>query len=92
MSAQATNGSATLNWTPPTQNTDGSTLSNLTGYRVVYGRSSGSLDQIVQISNASVSTYTINGLSSGTWYFAVKAYNGAGVESDVSNVGSKAIP
>jgi hypothetical protein len=46
----------------------------------------------VQITNASVSTYTINGLSSGTWYFAVKAYNGAGVESDVSNVGSKAIP
>jgi hypothetical protein len=90
--AQATNGSATLNWTPPTTNTDGTNLSNLTGYRVVYGRSSGSLDQIVQITNASVSTYTINGLSSGTWYFAVKAYNGAGVESDVSNVGSKAIP
>lgn len=90
--AQATNGSATLSWTPPTQNTDGSTLSNLTGYRVVYGRSSTSLDQLVQITNASVSTYTVSGLSSGTWYFAVKAYNSAGMESAVSNVGSKTIP
>ena len=90
--SQSTNGSASLTWTPPTQNTDGSALSNLAGYRVVYGRSSGSLDQIVQISNASVSTYTVTGLSSGTWYFAVKAYNAAGAESNVSNVGSKNIP
>jgi hypothetical protein len=90
--AQATNGSATLSWTPPTQNTDGSTLTNLTGYRVVYGRSSTSLDQIVQIANAGASAYTVTGLSSGTWYFAVKAYNSAGAESNVSNVGTKAIP
>jgi hypothetical protein len=90
--AQATNGSATLAWTPPTQNTDGSSLTNLSGYRVVYGRSSTSLDQIVQITNAGASAYTITGLSSGTWYFAVKAYNTAGAESNVSNVGSKTIP
>lgn len=90
--SQSANGSATLTWTPPTQNTDGSTLSNLSGYRVVYGRTSSNLDQLVQISNASVSTYTVNGLSSGTWYFAVKAYNSAGGESNVSNVGSKSIP
>jgi hypothetical protein len=90
--AQATTGSATLSWTPPTQNTDGSTLTNLTGYRVVYGRSSTTLDQLVQITNAGASAYTITGLSSGTWYFAVKAYNAAGTESNVSNVGSKTIP
>jgi hypothetical protein len=90
--AQSSNGSATLAWTPPTRNTDGTTLSNLTGYRVVYGRSSGNLDQLVQITNAGVSTYTITGLSSGTWYFAVKAYNSAGAESEVSNVGTKNIP
>jgi hypothetical protein len=90
--SQPTNGSATLSWTPPTTNTDGSTLSNLSGYRVVYGRTNSNLDQLVQISNASVSTYTITGLSSGTWYFAVKAYTSAGGESNVSNVGSKSIP
>jgi hypothetical protein len=89
---QATTGSAALSWTPPTQNTDGTSLTNLSGYRVVYGRSSTSLDQIVQISNAGASAYTVTGLSSGTWYFAVKAFNSAGVESNVSNVGWKTIP
>lgn len=90
--SQATNGSAALSWTPPTQNTDGTTLTNLIGYRVVYGRSSTALDQIVQIANAGASAYTLTGLSSGTWYFAVKAYNSSGAESNVSNVGSKTIP
>jgi hypothetical protein len=90
--SQATNGSATLGWTPPTQNSDGSTLTNLSGYRVVYGRTSTNLDQLVQIANPGLSTYTITGLSSGTWYFAVKAYNSSGMESNLSNVGSKTIP
>ncbi|MFC4310033.1 putative Ig domain-containing protein [Steroidobacter flavus] len=89
---QATNGSATLSWTPPTTNTDGSSLTNLAGYRVVYGRSASSLDQTVQIANAGLSTYTVTGLTSGVWYFAVKAYNASGGESDVSNGGSKTIP
>lgn len=89
---QASNGSATLSWTPPTQNTDGSSLTNLAGYRVVYGRSASSLDQTLQIASAGVSTYTITGLTSGTWYFAVKSYTANGAESAVSNGGSKTIP
>ncbi|HEY5761360.1 MAG TPA: putative Ig domain-containing protein [Steroidobacter sp.] len=89
---QASNGSATLSWTPPTQNTDGTSLTNLAGYRVVYGRSASSLDQTLQIANAGMSTYTITGLTSGTWYFAVKAYTSGGGESAVSNGGSKTIP
>lgn len=89
---QASTGSATLSWTPPTQNTDGTSLTNLAGYRVVYGRSSSSLDQTIQIASAGLSTYTVTGLTSGTWYFAVKAYTSAGAESNVSNVGSKTIP
>ena len=89
---QASNGSATLSWTPPTTNTDGTSLTNLAGYRVVYGRSASSLDQTLQIANAGVSTYTITGLTSGTWHFAVKAYTASGGESAVSNGGSKTIP
>lgn len=85
-------GSATLSWTPPTTNTDGSALNDLAGYRVVYGRSSTTLDQLVQISSASARTYTVTGLSTGTWYFALKSYNTAGVESDMSNIGTKVIP
>ncbi|WP_129641666.1 putative Ig domain-containing protein [Peristeroidobacter agariperforans] len=89
---QASNGSATLSWTPPTQNTDGTSLTNLAGYRIVYGRTATSLDQTVQVATAGTSRYTVTGLSSGTWYFRVKAYNSSGAESDVSNAGQKTIP
>ena len=81
-SAQPTNGSATLSWTPPTQNTDGSTLTNLAGFRIhvrhVGERRS---TQTVEIANPGVATYVVTGLNSGTWYFAVKAYNSGGAES-----------
>jgi Putative Ig domain len=90
--AQATNGSATLSWTPPTQNTDGSSLTDLAGFRVVYGTSASTLSQIVEIANPGVATYLVSGLTSGTWYFAVKAYSSTGAESDASNVASKSIP
>jgi hypothetical protein len=85
-------GSATLSWSAPTQNTDGSAIVNLSGYRIYYGTNAASLGTMVQVSNAGVSTYVVDNLQSGTWYFAVSAYNSAGTESDRSNVGSKAIP
>jgi hypothetical protein len=84
-------GSATLSWTPPTRNTDGTTLSNLAGYKIYYGTSSSSLSKTVQISNPGVSSYVIDNLSPATYYFAVKAYNTAGVESQLSNTASKTI-
>lgn len=88
---QVSTGSATLSWTPPTQNTDGSQLTNLGGYRIYYGTNANSLTQTVEISNASVSTYVLSNLSPATWYFAVKSRTAAGVESDLSNVASKTI-
>jgi hypothetical protein len=89
---QATTGSATLSWQPPTQNEDGTALTNLAGFRVNYGTSSSSLTQQVNLTNPGLSSYVISGLGSGTWYFAVKAYTTSGVESDLSNVASKTIP
>ena len=38
---RSANGTATVSWTPPTTNTDGSALTNLAGYRVAYGRDIG---------------------------------------------------
>jgi hypothetical protein len=86
------NGNATLSWTPPTQNTDGTTLSNLAGFRIQYGSSATALTQTVQIANPGVATYLLTGLSSGTWYFSVRAYSSSGAESANSNVVSKTIP
>ena len=90
--ASASTGSATLSWVPPTQNTDGSSLTDLAGFRVVYGTSPSTLNQLVEIANPGIATYVVSNLTSGTWYFAVKAYATSGAESDVSNVASKTIP
>lgn len=89
---QASTGSAVLTWVAPTTNTDGTALTNLAGYRVAYGRSSTALDQSATINNPSVSTYTVEQLASGTWYFAVAAYTSGGGESALSTVASKNIP
>ena len=88
---QVATGSATISWTPPTQNTDGSSLTNLAGYRLYYGTNSASLTQTVQIANAGASSFVVENLSPATWYFAVKAYNSSGAESDMSGLASKTI-
>lgn len=82
-------GTATLSWTPPTQNEDGSALTDLAGYRIVYGNSPTALAQTTQVAPG-VTKYEL-GLAPGTWYFGVKAFNTSGKESPVSNVGSKVI-
>jgi hypothetical protein len=87
---QVSNGSATVSWTPPTQNTDGTTLTNLSGYRILYGASSNNLNRSAQ-AGAGVSTHVIEDLSQGTWYFVVKAHTSTGAESDASNMASKTI-
>jgi hypothetical protein len=84
-------GSATLSWTPPTLNEDGSPLTNLKGYRVYYGTSSSNLSTVLDIPTAGVATAVIENLSPATWYFALKAYNTSNVESSLSNVASKTI-
>ena len=85
-------GSATLSWVAPTQNTDGTALTNLAGYRIAYGTSASALNQTIELSNPSLTTYVVDDLAPGTWYFAVKAYTSAGAESALSNVASKTIP
>lgn len=83
--------SATLSWTPPTQNADGSALSNLAGYQVRYGRSESNLDQTVNLDNPSINRYVVENLSAGTWYFAVVAVNSRGATSEISNTASKTV-
>lgn len=85
-------GTASLSWTPPLANSDGTSLTNLVGYRIYYGTSSTALTQQIQIASAGVSSYVISGLNSGTYYFAVRAYNSSNVESPASNLVMKSIP
>jgi hypothetical protein len=89
--SQVSNGSVTLDWTPPTDNTDGSALANLTGYRILYGTSPGALNQTVDISNPSVTSYVVQNLSAATWYFSLRSINSQGVESVSTNPVSQVI-
>jgi Putative Ig domain len=84
-------GAATLSWTPPTRNTDGTTLTNLAGYRISYGTSSSSLSSTVTVSNPGISNYVVDNLAKGTWYFSIKSYTSSGNESSASAVVSKSI-
>jgi len=89
---QGSSGSATLTWTMPITNDDGTPLMTFAGYRIVYGTAANSLTQTVQIANSSATTYTVTGLSSGTWYFAVKTYLADGTESVPSSPVTKVVP
>ena len=86
-------GSATLSWTPPTENTNGSALTDLTGFIVYWGAAPGNYANSVTLANLGLTTYLVENLLSGsTYYFATTAYNSLGQESSYSNEGSKAIP
>jgi hypothetical protein len=81
---------ATLNWAPPTQNMDGSPITNLMGYKVMYGSSPGQYSQALSVPVATMTSVAIEALEAGrTWYFTVKAVSTSGVESDFSNEVSK---
>lgn len=91
-SASSGNGTATLSWTVPMQNTDGSALTDLSGYKVYHGTSASSLTDVRTISSAGITMLVFDQLASGTHYFAVSAMNSTGTESARSAVGSKTIP
>jgi hypothetical protein len=84
-------GSATIAWTAPTTNTDGSSLTDLTSYNILFGTSSTALNQSQSVKDPKATSATIAALGTGTWYFSVRAVNSAGVESSSSNVAQKSV-
>jgi hypothetical protein len=84
-------GTATVLWMPPTQNQDGTPLTNLAGFHIYYGNDPSTLAQMTVVTNPTLSSYQLANLAAGTWYFAVAAYTSDGVESALSDVVSKTI-
>ena len=67
----------TLQWDPNTE-------ADLAGYRLYYGFSSRSYDNVVDLGDQT--TYTLSGLEQGqTYYFALTAFDTEGLESGYSN-------
>jgi len=81
-----------VSWSVPLLNTDGTSLTDISGYRVHYGTSPTSLSQSVTVSGPGITSHVITGLAPGTYYFAVATVNSTGVASVVSNAASKTVP
>ena len=80
-----------LTWTAPTTYNDGTPVTDLAGYKLYTGIASGSYQQSVDTGNRT--SYTLSALSDGaTYYFAVTAYDTAGVESAYSNEWTRTFP
>jgi len=84
-------GAATLSWTAPVQNEDGSPLMDLGGYKVYYGLSAGNYTNTDTIINSGVTSHMVENLSPGTWFFVVTAFDRSGNESQPSASASKTI-
>src|SRR5574341_595898 len=74
---------AILSWNANTE-------SDLAGYHVHYGTTSGSYTTVIPV--GLVTSYTVTGLGPGTFYFAVTADDTAGLRSGFSTEVSKIVP
>jgi len=84
-------GAATLSWNPPTENSDGSALTDLAGYRIYYGLSSAAPGQTIIVNNPGLTRYVVENLSPAIWHFTMTSVNSNGVESTRSPTVSKTI-
>jgi len=85
-------GSVTISWTPPTQNEDGTPLSDLAGYKIYWGTTPGTYPNSVTINNPGLTTYVIDNLAPGTYEFVSTSFNAAGTESRFSNTAARSVP
>jgi hypothetical protein len=83
--ANSTAGNVTLGWAAPTENTNGTNLTNLGGYKIYYGTVSKQYSTTISVSSPATLSYVIDALTVGqTYYFAVTAVSAAGIESSYS--------
>lgn len=58
-------GEADITWVAPTQNCNGTSLTNLTGYSLTYGQNRVELPKVL--------AHKVTGLTPGTWWFSLAA-------------------
>jgi hypothetical protein len=82
--------SISLNWDAPTTNSDNTPLTDLTGFKIYQGTSTGVYDAGTDVGMRLCTV--ISNLTSGiTYYFVATAYDSFGNESNYSNEVSKLI-
>lgn len=85
-------GAATLSWSVPTQNEDGTPLTDLKGYKIFYGTMPPDYPNEIDVSNPATTVYVVENLAPGDYHFVMTAYNEAGTQSGLSNGATKTIP
>lgn len=84
-SSEIGTGSVTLAWQPPTQNSDGTPLMDLSGYTIYVGTNSSNYEyREIRLDNPGLTSYVVENLQPGTYYFAATAFNSSGLESALS--------
>ena len=78
-------GSVSLDWLAPTENEDGTALTDLAGFKLYYGKDSEMYSNEIVIPSAGTTNYVVDNLLPDTYYFAATAFNTAGVESSLSS-------
>lgn len=78
--------SVTLSWMPPVANEDGSPLFDLAGFRIYYGPRNGEFPFVVDVENPGLTTFVVENLTPGTYFFATTALDQSGNESPLSQV------
>jgi len=83
VSAGGTNmsGSALVSWLRPTRRTDGSVLTNLAGYQIRFGTHPWMLDRTIWLDDPGLTSYLVEGLGPGNWFFALVAVDSDGLIS-----------
>jgi hypothetical protein len=84
VAAEPASSTVSLSWVAPTENSDGTPLSNLKGYNVHYGTKPQTYSKIINVANPGLTDYVVQNLDAGTYYFSVTAYNATGTESALS--------
>ncbi len=74
----------TITWEPPTTRADGLPLDDLAGYNIYYGTASRAYATTIRVSNPGLTSYYVDGLAPGTYYFAVTGFDRQGNESALS--------
>ncbi len=85
-------GSVTLTWQAPQFNVDGTPVTDLTSYDLYWGATlGGPYPNSVEILDPAATSYVVNNLTAGNWYFVITATNSIAVESDFSNEATRLV-
>lgn len=91
LAAGSSGGNISLSWQAPADNTNGSALVNLSGYVIHYGNVPNVYTSTITINNPGLTSYVVEDLPPGTYYFSMTSTTTTGAHSTLSAEASTTI-